>query len=164
MKQFLRKFGFTSSETAIIITLVVSFVIGIVIKYSGWKRPAEFSYSESDKQFEEVTKLTFDKLKEQRLSELQQEKSEEIKKAADSLLVIKENQPGKIIKLDKKININDALGADLMMLPGIGEVTAERIIDYREKNNGFKKIEDLMNVKGIGEKKFDKIKDYITIE
>ena len=41
--------------------------------------------------------------------------------------------------------------------------TAERIIEYREKNGGFKKVEDLMNVKGIGEKSFLKLKALITV-
>ena len=41
---------------------------------------------------------------------------------------------------------------------------AERIVEYREQKKGFKKIEDIMNVKGIGEKKFEKIKDYVAVE
>jgi hypothetical protein len=75
MKEFLRKFGFTSKEAAIILTLLITFSIGLIIKYSGWKRPEDFNYSGPDKQFEEVSKLTFDKLKEQKLSEIQLEKS-----------------------------------------------------------------------------------------
>ena len=48
-------------------------------------------------------------------------------------------------------------------LPGIGEKTAENIIEYREKNNGFLDIEELMEVSGIGEAKFNKIKDNVTV-
>jgi len=164
MKKLFQKFGFTSQETTIIITLIITFAIGLVIKYSGWKRPEYFNYTEPDKQFEEVSKLTFDSLKKQKLSEIQLEKSDEIKKTADSLLVIKESLPKKDFKPDKKININKALEADLMLLPGVGEITAERIIEFREKNNGFKSTEELMKIKGIGEKKFEKLREYITIE
>jgi competence protein ComEA len=61
------------------------------------------------------------------------------------------------------VNINTATAAQLEQLPGIGARTAERIIEYREKNGAFKKIEELMNVKGIGEKSFLKLKAYLTV-
>lgn len=61
------------------------------------------------------------------------------------------------------VNLNTATVSQIASLPGIGEKTAERIIEYREKNGGFKKVEDLMNVKGIGEKSFLKLKALITV-
>ena len=61
------------------------------------------------------------------------------------------------------INLNTATAAQIATLPGIGEKAAERIIEYREKNGGFKKPEELMNVKGIGEKSFLKLKPLITV-
>lgn len=61
-----------------------------------------------------------------------------------------------------KININTCTKEELLSLPGIGEVLAEKIIEYREKTP-FKKLEDLMNVSGIGEKKFESIKDMIVV-
>jgi len=60
------------------------------------------------------------------------------------------------------ININTADAAELMKLKGIGEKTAEKIIEYRTQTP-FEKPEDIMNVKGIGEKKFEDIKDYICV-
>ena len=60
------------------------------------------------------------------------------------------------------INLNTATIDQLMTLPGIGQKTAERILEYRTKSGGFKKIEELMNVKGIGEKSFLKIKPLVS--
>ena len=64
---------------------------------------------------------------------------------------------------DGKISINDSDISKLKEIPGIGEVKANSIISYREKNNGFKSIEELKNVDGIGEKTFEKIKDNIKL-
>jgi len=62
----------------------------------------------------------------------------------------------------EKIDINSASVQELQTLPQIGAVVAQRIVDYREKNGKFSKIEDIMKVKGIGEKTFLKIKPLIT--
>ena len=61
------------------------------------------------------------------------------------------------------VNINTAPAADLEQLPGIGARTAARIVEYRQKNGPFKKVEELMNVRGVGEKNFLKLKAQITI-
>jgi competence protein ComEA len=61
------------------------------------------------------------------------------------------------------LNLNTATAAQLEALPGIGKSTADRIIEYRTKSGGFKKVEDLMNVRGIGEKSFLKLKPLITV-
>jgi len=63
----------------------------------------------------------------------------------------------------QKIDINRAEPWLLEALPGIGEVTAQAIVDYRDENGSFKRIEDLLQVKGIGEGTLAKIKDYITV-
>jgi comEA protein len=61
------------------------------------------------------------------------------------------------------VNINTASANDLEGLPGIGAKTAARIVEYRQKNGPFKKIEELMNVQGIGEKNFLKLKPQISV-
>jgi competence protein ComEA len=71
------------------------------------------------------------------------------------------SKPGKATA-SAPVNLNTATAADLRTLPNVGPATAARIIEYRQKNGGFKKIEDLMNVKGIGEKSFLKLKPMIV--
>jgi competence protein ComEA len=61
------------------------------------------------------------------------------------------------------VNLNTATAADLQGLPGVGAATARLIIEHREKSGGFKKIEELMNIKGIGEKSFLKLKPMVTV-
>ncbi|GAA0084253.1 helix-hairpin-helix domain-containing protein [Clostridium sp. CTA-7] len=60
------------------------------------------------------------------------------------------------------ININTANLDELKKINGVGEVKAKNIIEYREKNGGFKSIEEIKNIEGIGEKTFEKLKDKIT--
>jgi competence protein ComEA len=61
------------------------------------------------------------------------------------------------------VNINTATAAEFEGLPGIGARTAARILEYRQKNGPFKKIEELMNVRGVGEKSFLKLKPQLTV-
>ncbi|HHW61911.1 MAG TPA: ComEA family DNA-binding protein [Syntrophomonadaceae bacterium] len=63
-----------------------------------------------------------------------------------------------------KININTASAAEMSEhLPGIGPKLAERIVDYRTRNGGFKNIEQICEVSGIGEKRYEQIKDLICV-
>ncbi|RLD13968.1 MAG: ComEA family DNA-binding protein [Caldiserica bacterium] len=76
---------------------------------------------------------------------------------------ISENQKMYFKSQSNLININTASREELETLPGIGEVLAQRIIDYRRTNGYFKSIEEIKEVSGIGEKKFEAIKDLITV-
>lgn len=62
-----------------------------------------------------------------------------------------------------KVNINTASKKELITLEGIGETTADRIIEYRKEIGKFKTIEDLKSVKGIGDSKFNKIKEKVEV-
>lgn len=68
-----------------------------------------------------------------------------------------------IMKNNSKININTANISELKQITGIGESTANKIIDYRENVGKFKKIEDIKEVKGIGDTKYESLKNKITI-
>lgn len=61
------------------------------------------------------------------------------------------------------VNLNTATIEELDKLPGIGEIPAQRIIDYRKANDGFKNVEELQKVEGIGLKKFEDLKDKVTV-
>jgi len=63
----------------------------------------------------------------------------------------------------EKVNINTAGVDELVALPGIGKAYAERIVEYRQKNGPFKRVEDILNVRGIGEKTFERIRDRLTL-
>lgn len=64
---------------------------------------------------------------------------------------------------NSKININIASIDELQKLPGVGEATANKISKYREENGNFKSIEEIKNVNGIGDKKYEDLKDLISI-
>ncbi len=74
-----------------------------------------------------------------------------------SVVELPEASPG-----DGRVNINTASRAELMTLPNIGEVLAERIVEYREENGPFFCPEELMNVPGIGESVFDSLSGDVT--
>ena len=62
-----------------------------------------------------------------------------------------------------KININSATKEELKTIPGIGDVMAQKIIDYREQNGSFSSVEDSKNIDRIGDKTLEKIKDKVDI-
>ena len=69
------------------------------------------------------------------------------------------SEPGR-----KRIDLNRATLEELMLLPGIGEVRARSILEYRNQNGPFRQATELMNVSGIGEGIFSKLRDYVYVE
>lgn len=61
-------------------------------------------------------------------------------------------------------DLNEATTEDLLRLPGIGEVKAEQIIQYRTEHGGFRSVDELLEIKGIGEKTLEKLRDYVCVE
>ena len=88
--------------------------------------------------------------------EIQQEKSDAEVKSTDA--------PAEKDAKTELVNINTADAEELMMLPGIGEVRAAAIIEYRQNIGEFQKIEDIMNVKGIKTGIFSKINSLICVK
>ena len=92
------------------------------------------------------------------------EENEEIQAPAQMAGIVTNSLPGSSGSSGGGlVNINTATSEQLQTLSGVGPVTAQKIIEYREKNGGFKRIEDLMKVSGIGTKTFENLKDLITI-
>ena len=89
----------------------------------------------------------------------QNNKEENNKQTNNSSSSKEETKPN----VNKKVNINLASKSELTTLSGIGNAKAEKIIEYRNKNGAFKKIEDIKKVSGIGDAIYAKIKDNITV-
>lgn len=81
----------------------------------------------------------------------------------EKIYILNVEEIEKSLKESNLVNINTASINDLMSLPGIGEVYAKRIIDYRNDKT-FASVEEIKNIEGIGDKTFEKIKNLITID
>jgi comEA protein len=62
-----------------------------------------------------------------------------------------------------KVSLNLATKEELKLIPGIGEVLAEEIINYRVKHGKFTSLEELIKIKGIGRSKLNKLKRWLTL-
>jgi competence protein ComEA len=162
LKKISAHLNLTEIELKVSLFLSTAFFIGLFsyyLKYSneniGYK---EFEYSKQDSLFYQ--------------SEKEKTSAKKIEKRVDSKqelldFSVNKNKDKELIEtgLDvNSININKADVETLVQLPGIGIKTAERIIELRSKRNGFRNLDELLNVKGIGEKKFKKFKKYIFID
>ncbi len=105
----------------------------------------EIEYQRSDKYKNNKTELN--------------EKTEHKEEVKKQYIDPKTAAPVYIGSEENKVNLNTATVEQLITIKGIGEKTADKIIDYRTKNGAFTSIDELVNVKGIGEKKLEKIKE-----
>ena len=64
---------------------------------------------------------------------------------------------------DNPVDLNQASANSLATVPGIGQVTAQRIVEWREAHGPFRRIEDLLKVKGIGDKRLEKLRPYLKV-
>lgn len=98
----------------------------------------------------------------QRKSQLTVSVSKEISTKPEQI-VLKDIPAEREIETVFPVSINHAQKDDLMALPGIGDVLAQRILDYRENHGQFTSAEELLNIEGIGEKRLEELLDYIVI-
>lgn len=155
--------GFTDLEGKVLGFLLIMLLIGIVLKTFIQGNPQSeriaFNLNTKDKEFasiqEQLEKRSTDSLKDIILSNYKNNDSKESN--SDDF------ETTKISKGTKIVSINSALVSDLILVPGIGEKTAQLIIEYRNLNGRFNALDELKNIKGIGDKKFDKMRPYIKL-
>lgn len=85
-------------------------------------------------------------------------------RVGDPAVTVGRMNGAKRFALGLPMDLNEATSGDLDLVPGIGEQTAMRIIDYRRRHGGFKKVSDLKKVKGIKEKKYAALRHYFSVE
>lgn len=159
-----KKIGFTETETIVILFLTGLFLLGFVYVEFVKNDTAEYKhidYTKQDSLFAYYSNINpeFD-LDDPRLDS-NLEIKRQVLELSDTFDYVKKD----IASLaEKSINLNQAGINELVKLPGIGEKTAEKIIQLRNERGKFKRLEELMDVRGIGEVKFNKIKKFLYIE
>ncbi len=156
--------GLTKTEIKTVIFVISIFLLGFGYKHffqnSETANYKIFDYSLQDSLFyqsEQETSSNFSLKSDEKKVDYKQE-------VLDFNTRTFNNVQKKIIPAEKSINLNSADVKDLMQLPGIGEKTAQNIIDYRNSIKKFTSVNQLIDVKGIGESKFQKIKKYFFID
>jgi competence protein ComEA len=166
LKKLSRKFGFTETEIKVILFLAVGFLIGFGIKmYNDNSKPEykSYDYTQEDSLFN-----FYNSRAEKNLNDEKNRKEDKLVDSKEEVLDFNstgfEKKKSLPLPEEKSININEADLETLIRLPGIGEKTAQNIIDFRSKKDNFENLEDLMEVKGIGKVKFNKIKKFLYIK
>ncbi len=166
LKKLSRKIGFTETEIKVILFLAVGFLIGFVIKiYNDNSKPEykSYDYTQEDSLFN-----YYNNRAEKNLNDEKNRKEDKLVDSKEEVLDFSSTgfEKKKTLPLpeENSINLNKADLETLIRLPGIGEKTAQKIIDLRSKKSKFENLEELMEVKGIGEVKFNKIKKFLYIK
>lgn len=163
-KNISKKLGLTKTEIKTVVFVVSTFMLGLGYKFliqnSDKSEYKVFDYSAQDSLFSETendTESYFSLKSDDKKVDYKQEVLDFNNRSFN-------NVQNKIIPAEKNINLNSAGVKDFTQLPGIGEKTAKKIVDYRNSIKKFTNINQILNVAGIGESKFQKIKKYIFIE
>lgn len=165
VKKISRKVGFSDTETNVILFIIFAFIVGLgvnLFKDSSSQRDSlEFDYKVQDGLFDaaagnpQITDTTV--VRQKNIASKPELLDFSKAKKSQEKIIGKTRSTG-------LININKASVEELTSLPGIGSKTAQNIIDYRNRFGNFKSPDKLLKVKGIGSKKFDKLKNRITVK
>jgi len=165
LKKLSKKLGFTETELLVILFLAAIFIVGFIYKeffvVANKTEYINFNYSKEDSLFSYYSKLNPEYDPDDTLAVSNLEIKRKVLELQDTIEYAKKDVSS--LK-EQSININSANLNELTMLPGIGEKTAEKIIELRTERGKFARLEDLMDVKGIGEVKFNKIKKFLYIK
>lgn len=160
LKRLSQSIGFTPAERRVAAVLLATFLLGIGIKmYRVYADPAPpFDYAAEDTAFARAARAPAP-------ADSLRARGEGAAPAAlpDAAPKSRTNGSRKKEVAPRSVHINTARKEDFMRLPGIGETTAERIVQYRRDHGPFSTLEELMNVKGIGKKKFERIAPSCTL-
>ncbi|MEJ2104088.1 MAG: helix-hairpin-helix domain-containing protein [Ignavibacteriaceae bacterium] len=165
LKKLSKKLGFTATEFYVILFLAAIFILGFIYKefFKETNNPEyiNFDYSKEDSLFLYYSNQDPEYDPDDTLAVTNLEIKRKVLELQDTIGYVKKD----ISSLrEKSININLASINELTMLPGIGEKTAEKIIELRTERGKFNRLDDLLDVKGIGEVKFNKIKKFLYIK
>lgn len=157
--------GLTETEIKVLLFLISVFCFGLIAKQfineEETELKTEYDYSKSDSAFNAANSKG--KIgKETSISNEKKVASEQelLDFSTNNLL---NNSSKKSALSEKSIDINTAEIKELILLPGIGEKTAEKILSFRKSRGRFNSINELLEIKGIGSKKLNKIKKYIFL-
>ena len=141
LKNIVEWLALTKTERNVILFLVTTMIIGSAIRLYQTAFPAlqKFDYHTSDSTFAVLSAMSEDSVNTEPTSIANGEDSE-------------------------KLNINTATEEQLIDLPGIGKITAERILEYRKETGKFTSIEDLLAIKGISKNKLERLSPMITTQ
>jgi competence ComEA-like helix-hairpin-helix protein len=163
LKQVSDKYCLTITELKIFIFLILMLSAGIFYKYyknDDVPSPAEFDYSIKDSIF----RAAGNKNLPQNNAGNGEKKFDYKQEVLDFNTHNFNNVKKEKTSAEKSINLNTAGMDELVRIPGLGEKTAEKILQYRLEKGPFRNLEQLQEIKGIGEKKFNLIKIYVFIE
>jgi competence ComEA-like helix-hairpin-helix protein len=166
LKQLSAGLNFTPTERAVALTLAGALLLGLGIRLFRDGSPAtpQFDYSAADAEFAARSAAPLP------VSPGVDPASAPSDETADTTTP-GARQPaaagggaGRKAETPRRVDLNKATKRDLMYLPGVGEVIAERILVYREEHGAFAGVNDLLKVKGIGKKKLERIAPYCFVE
>jgi competence protein ComEA len=159
-----KKIGFTPTEIKVILFFVFIFLVGYFYR-EFFKSPIEYEYVEYDYSDQDSLFNYYLNTELEESDNLTSKNNLEIKREVLELSSTEYSKEESLPPLlEKSLNLNTAGMEELVRLPGIGEITAEKIIRLRNKRERFSVLEELMDVKGIGKVKFNKIKKFLYIE